>query len=74
MARGRTKGWAERGEKGGRPKGSFKEGATGRIKMFKTFSISCSEEEYNRIKEKAQAQGKSISRLCVETVLNGTVA
>ena len=68
MPRGRTKGWAERGEKGGRPKGSFKEGATGRLKEYKTFSVSCPVEEYEAVRAKAEAQGKTISRLLLDAV------
>ena len=70
MARGRTKGWAERGEKGGRPKGSTKEGATGRLKQYKTFSVSCLPSEYERIRKKAEEQNKTISRLLVEAVID----
>ena len=70
MPRGRKKGWAERGEKGGRPKGSFKEGAAGRVKKFKTFSVACSEEEYQKVKEKASQSGLTVSRFLIDTALN----
>ena len=68
MPRGRTKGWSERGEKGGRPKGSFKEGATGRLKIYKTFRVSCPVEEYETVKAKAEAQDKTISRYLLDAV------
>ena len=70
MARGRTKGWSERGEKGGRPKGSFKEGATGRRKVYKNFTVSCLPSEYDSIKQMAEEKDKTISRLLVDSVLD----
>ena len=72
MPRGRTKGWAERGEKGGRPKGSVKEGATGRLKPYKTFSVSCPLDEYERVKAKAEEQNKTISRFLLDAVKEPT--
>ena len=62
---GRKTGWAERGEKGGRPKGSVKEGS----RPFRSFSVSCHHDEYDIIRKKAEEKGVSISRFLVELAL-----
>ena len=46
----------------GRKKGSVKEGAHGRKKIFQTASISGTPEEIERLKANAQAAGQSVSR------------
>ena len=63
MAQGRKSGWSERGEEGGRPK-------TGRITQFKSFSVSCYPQEYEKLKEIAANEGVSMSRLLIDTVLD----
>ena len=68
VRRGRKKGWAKRGEKGGRPIGSVKEGSKGRLKPYKTFSVSCPLDEYERVKAKAEEQNKTISRYLLDAV------
>lgn len=70
MPRGRKPGWAERGEKGGRPKGSYKEESEkGRKTLFKSFTVSCHPEEYIKIKELSEQSGKTVSRFLVESVI-----
>lgn len=68
--RGRRKGWSERGENGGRPKGSRNAAPKKERKQFKTFSISCSEQEYETIKALALRNGLTVSRLLVGAVIN----
>lgn len=46
----------------GRKKGSVKDGAHGRKKIFQTASISGTPEEIARLKANAQAAGQSVSR------------
>jgi len=43
---------------------------TGRKKFFKTFSVSCTPEQYEIIKDIAFQKNKTVSRLFVETILN----
>ncbi len=49
----------------GRKKGSVKEGATGRKKMFQTVSISGTPEEIGLLKANAASAGQSVSRYVI---------
>lgn len=54
----------------GRPKGSPNKGTElGRKTIFKTTTISGSPEEIDRLKQLAEASGKSFSRFIIETLL-----
>ena len=68
MPRGRQKGWAERGEAGGRPKGSVK--PADEHKVYKNFTVSCLPNEYEKIKALALQEGKTLSRYLVDLALN----
>lgn len=50
----------------GRPKGSTKEIK----KVYKTFSVSCLDSEYEELKAKAELEGKTISRYLIDLALN----
>ena len=50
----------------GRPKGSVKENK----KIYKTFSVSCLEEEYFSIKQNAEKNKKTISRYLIDLALS----
>lgn len=49
----------------GRKKGSVKDGATGRKKIFQTASISGTPEEIARLKANAESAGQSVSRFVI---------
>lgn len=56
---------------GGRPKGSPNKGTElGRKTVFKSTTISGSPEEIDALKKLAEQNGKSLSRLVIETLLN----
>lgn len=56
---------------GGRPKGSPNKGTElGRKTVFKSTTISGRPEEINALKKLAEQNGKSLSRLVIETLLN----
>lgn len=44
--------------------------AQGRKKEFKTFSISCTPEEAEKLKALAEKNNKSVSRLVIDSLLN----
>lgn len=54
----------------GRPVGWRKDGATGRKKLFSNMTISGTPEETDKIKQLAEAAGKSVSCFVIETLLN----
>ena len=56
----------------GRKKGSVKDGATGRKKIFQTASISGTPEEIARLKANAQAAGQSVSRYVISMLADLT--
>ena len=56
----------------GRKKGSVKEGAHGRKKIFQTASISGPPEEIARLKANAQAAGQSVSRYVISMLADLT--
>lgn len=43
---------------------------TGRLTLFKTFSVSCYPGEYEKLKAIAKREGLSMARLLVDTVLD----
>lgn len=49
----------------GRKKGSVKDGATGRKKIYQTASISGTPEEIERLKANAEVAGQSVSRYVI---------
>lgn len=53
----------------GRPKGSTTENK----KVYKTFSVSCLDSEYETVKAKAESKGKTISRYLIEMALNSNM-
>lgn len=53
-------------EGAGRPKGSVKKNK----KIYKTFSVSCLEEEYFSIKQNAEKNKKTISRYLIDLALS----
>lgn len=56
---------------GGRPKGSPNKGTElGRKTIFKSVTISGSPEEVEKIKQLAEASGKSVSRFIIERILS----
>jgi len=56
---------------GGRPKGSPNKGTElGRKTIFKSVTISGSPEEVEKIKQLAEASGKSVSRFIIEKILD----
>ncbi len=70
MPRGRKPGWAERGESGGRPKGSFTGDAPGRKTPYESFTVSGHPEECALVKRLAKEAGKSVSRYVLDLILN----
>lgn len=59
--RGRTKGWATRGENGGRPKGSTR----GITRIYHKVNLAILEEDYIAIQKRAEMLGITKSRYLV---------
>lgn len=53
-------------EGAGRPKGTTKENR----KTYKTFSVSCLDEDFALIKQQAESCGKTISKYLIELAMN----
>lgn len=59
----------EMSKHGGARKGAGRK-PTGRLKIFKTISISGTPEEIERLKALAETSGKSFSRFVIDTLLS----
>lgn len=60
---------AETSKRGGARHGAGRK-PTGRLKIFKTISISGTPEEIERLKALAETSGKSFSRFVIDTLLS----
>lgn len=57
-------------EGAGRPKGAYAGDAPGRKTIYKVHSVYCNPDEYELIKEKAAAAGKTASRYLIDLALD----